>query len=118
MHGAEDAGQLCVARTFAGTITVLSLQGELTVRTVTVLRRAVVADPAGLLARVVVDLEKVAFVDTSGFAALADLHRTVRHVAGWLRLAGIPPALQQIFELRGLDTFFDCYPTVDHALIA
>ncbi|GGX68803.1 hypothetical protein [Streptomyces minutiscleroticus] len=53
VHGAEDAGRFSAVRTLAGTVTALSPQGGLTVRTVAVLRRAVIADPTGLLARVV-----------------------------------------------------------------
>ncbi|WP_229920012.1 STAS domain-containing protein [Streptomyces minutiscleroticus] len=117
-HGTEGSAQFSVSRTVAGSITVLSLQGELDLHTAGLLRHAIVADPAGCLNRVVIDLQLVTFMDSSGLAILIDFHRTIRNVSGWLRLAGIPSCLQHVFEFKGFDGFFDCYPSVQHALTA
>lgn len=110
--GMEESNRLSVTRT----VTVFGLQGDLDLHTAGLLRRAFLTDPAGPLTHVVVDLERVSIIDSSGLSSLIDLHRTVETVSGWLRLAGIPGALQPVFQLTGLDGYFDCYPTVPHAL--
>ncbi|GGY18622.1 anti-sigma factor antagonist [Streptomyces minutiscleroticus] len=114
----EEPDRLFVIPAVTGTITVFSLQGDLDLHTAGLLRRAFLTAPAGRLTCVVVDLERVAFVDSSGLSALIDLHRTAKAVSGWLRLAGIPAVLQPVFRITGLDGYFDCYPTVDRALTA
>ncbi|MER7485094.1 hypothetical protein ABTY20_03965 [Streptomyces sp. NPDC126497] len=48
--------------------------------------------------------------------ALVDLHLAAEEGPGRVRLADIPPAVQDVLRFSGLDTFFNCCSTVEHAL--
>ncbi|MER6695314.1 STAS domain-containing protein [Streptomyces minutiscleroticus] len=114
--GASEPSRLSALRTTTGTTVILSLEGEIDLHTARRLRQVLTADRDDLPARMVIDLKRVTFMDSSGLHALLDLHDATRDKPGWIRLSGIQPAVQRLIELSGLDAVFDCYPTVHHAL--
>jgi anti-sigma B factor antagonist len=64
----------------------------------------------------VLDLESVPFIDSSGLSALVRLLKQVRARGGSLRLATLQPPVRQVFELTRLARSFDLYPDVAEAL--
>ncbi|MFE3125796.1 STAS domain-containing protein [Streptomyces hydrogenans] len=66
----------------------------------------------------VVDMEGVTFLDSSGLNILISVHRHVSEAQGRLRIAAARQAVQRVLSLVGLDTVIDCHPTVDNALHA
>jgi anti-anti-sigma factor len=109
-------GQLSVVSTEIDGITVLGLHGEVDYQSVGALTRAMpVADSADGR-RVVVDLSRVTFMDSSGVNALIAAHRSVQGPRGWLRLAGVRGAVLRTVQLVGLDSLVSCHPTVEDAV--
>ena len=109
-------GQLSVVRTESDGITVLSLHGEVDYQSVGALTRAMpVADPTDGH-RVVVDMSRVTFMDSSGVNALIAAHQAMQGAHGWLRLAGVRGAVLRTVQLVGLDTLVGCHPTVEDAI--
>ncbi|MGY6023491.1 STAS domain-containing protein [Streptomyces spinosirectus] len=97
-------------------ITVLRLHGEVDYQSVGALTRAMpVADPTGAR-RVVVDMSRVTFMDSSGVNALIAAHQAMQGAHGWLRLAGVRGAVLRTVQLVGLDTFVSCHATVEDAV--
>jgi|GEM_PF-242884 len=65
--------------------------------------------------RRVVDLSPVTFIDSTALGVLVAVHRSLP-VGSRLALAGAEAEVLNIFELTGLDSTFDMYPTLDDAL--
>lgn len=68
--------------------------------------------------RLVVDLSKVPYVDSSGLAVLIAAMQSVEHNGGLFMLAGAQQAVRTILESARLDQYFILHPTVDEALAA
>ena len=68
--------------------------------------------------RLVVDLSKVPYVDSSGLAVLIAAMQSVEHDGGLFMLAGAQEAVRTILESARLDQYFILHPTVDEALSA
>lgn len=68
--------------------------------------------------RVVVDLTKVTYVDSSGLAVLLQGMQNVREYGGKFGLAGVQDDVKHVFDIARLDQVFEIYPDVDAALAA
>ena len=68
--------------------------------------------------RVVVDLSKVSYIDSSGLAVLIEGMQNVTAYGGRFALAGLQESVRPIFEIARLDQVFKIYPDVDAALAA
>lgn len=69
-------------------------------------------------ARVVVDLSKVTYLDSSGLAVLIEGMQNVEGYGGKFCLAGLQDNVRPIFEIARLDQVFIIFPHVDAALAA
>ncbi len=68
--------------------------------------------------RLIVDLSKVPFVDSSGLAVLIGAMQSLEHEGGIFMLAGAREAVRLILESARLDQYFLLFPTVDAAISA
>jgi anti-anti-sigma factor len=68
--------------------------------------------------RLVVDLSRVPFVDSSGIAVLIGAMQSLELDGGVFMLAGAQEAVQTILESARLDQYFRLFPNVDSALAA
>ncbi|MFJ8802799.1 STAS domain-containing protein [Streptomyces sp. NPDC102487] len=96
-------------------IRVVSLSGELDADSAEEFLRAVRPDDAGT-SWTVLDLSAVTFMDSSAVNVLVAARRDVTAAGGWIRLAAPTDPVLRVIEIVGLDTIFDCYPTLNEAL--
>jgi len=68
--------------------------------------------------RLVVDLSRVPYVDSSGLAVLIGAMQSLEHEGGVFLLAGAQEAVQMILESARLDKYFRLFPNVEAALAA
>jgi anti-sigma B factor antagonist len=68
--------------------------------------------------RLVVDLSKVTYIDSSGLAVLIEGMQNVEAYGGKFVLAGLQDKVRPIFEISRLDQVFIIFPHVDAALSA
>jgi anti-sigma B factor antagonist len=61
--------------------------------------------------KVVIDLEGVRFIDSSGLAALVSGLRLAREKGGNIALSGVQPQARTVFHLTMLDRVFSIHPT-------
>jgi anti-sigma B factor antagonist len=66
--------------------------------------------------RLVLDLAKVTFCDSSGLSLLVDLHREAEAHGGWLRLAAAHPVLRDMLQITHLDRLLAAYDSVEAAV--
>jgi len=65
---------------------------------------------------VVVDLQELRFIDSSGIKALLEAHRAVTQLRRRFALVSSSPAIQKIFRILGVDQILPVFPTLDAAL--
>ncbi|MEU7061550.1 STAS domain-containing protein [Streptomyces sp. NPDC046197] len=112
---AVQPGELSVVATVTDGIHVLTVAGELDHQTGDTLHQALDVSSVPR-PRVVVDLARVTFMDSSGLNILIIAHRTLTEAGGWLRLAAPGQSVQRILQLVGLETVIDCHETLQQAL--
>ena len=69
-------------------------------------------------ARLVVDLSRVNYIDSSGLAVLINGMRDMEDYGGLFILAGVRDEVRPILESARLENFFLIFPSVDEALAA
>lgn len=67
---------------------------------------------AGCL-RILVNLEEVSFLDSSGLGALVAALKSARSIGGDLYLCGLNQQIKMVFELTSMDRAFEIYDTFD-----
>ncbi|WP_280893552.1 MULTISPECIES: STAS domain-containing protein [unclassified Streptomyces] len=105
-----------MTRTDADGITVLGLDGEIDHQSVGGLTRALAPADASVQQRVVIDLSRVTFMDSSGVNALIAAFQAAGAAGGWLRLVVVRGAVLRTLQLVGLDTVIPFHPTLEEAL--
>lgn len=68
--------------------------------------------------RLIVDLEQVGYMDSSGLATLVEAMRTSKSSGVPLILSGMTQKVRAIFEIARLDQFFTIVDSVDQAMEA
>jgi anti-sigma B factor antagonist len=68
--------------------------------------------------RLVVDLGRVDFVDSSGCGAILTCLRQVNAVGGKLAVCGVTPPVRALFELVRMDRILDVYDSREAAIHA
>ena len=65
--------------------------------------------------RVILDLSKVTFVDSSGLGAIVNAKKALAP-ATHLDLCTLSGAVDKVFKVTHMDSVFDIYPSLDQAL--
>lgn len=107
---------LTVRRTEDDGILVVTLEGELDLGTVGELEAAFggALDDAG--ARVLLDLAPLAFIDSTGLAAIIRAHRAVTGAGGRLVVTAGPGPVRRTFATTGLDSLLALFEDRSDAL--
>ena len=95
--------------------TVLAVKGEVDVYTAPRLGEKLVELVSQGKHRLVVDLESVDFLDSTGLGVLVGGLKRVRSHDGDLRLVCTQARIIKVFEITGLTKVFDIQPSVDAA---
>ena len=66
--------------------------------------------------KIVVDLEKVSYIDSSGLATLVEILKKTKTQGGNLGLAGLSDKVKSLFEITKLDKLFSIFRTQDEAV--
>jgi anti-sigma B factor antagonist len=67
---------------------------------------------------VVLQLDQVDFVDSSGLGALVRLMQAARSKGGDVKLSGLPPNIRKMLQLTNLLAQFEAYDSVEEAITA
>jgi anti-sigma B factor antagonist len=89
-----------------GDTTEVRVSGDLDMQSSPQLRKTLLALVARRVGRLVVNLEDVPYVDSSGLATLVECRQGVSQYGGKLELAGVNGHIRPVFELARLDQFF------------
>ena len=99
----------------AGTWTVLDVEGEVDVFTAPKLREKIIALLDEGKDHLVVNLEKVLFMDSTGLGVLVGGLKRVKERNGELALSGAQGTVQRVLSVTGLNAVFPMHDTVEKA---
>ncbi len=94
---------------------VLEVSGEVDVYTSSVLKEHLLAAIDDGCTDLVVDLERVGFIDSSGLGVLVGALRRVREKGGSVRLVCTRDNILKTLQITGLDKVFATFATVEAA---
>jgi anti-sigma B factor antagonist len=97
---------------------VLAVSGEVDVATVPRLREQLHALVAEGNRRIIVDLDGVDFLESTGLGVLVGALKRVRSNDGDLYLVCTQPRIRKVFEVTGLTKVFSLFDTVEDAASA
>ena len=94
-------------------VLVFQVNGEINISTSPELKKQFEKQP---LKKVVVDLEKVNYIDSSGLATLVEILKKTKSQGGSLGLSGLSDKVKSLFEITKLDKLFLIVRTQDEAV--
>lgn len=97
-------------------VTVLAPTGRLDIAGVPALKEAIGEAFKNSPPKVVIDMEGVSFVDSTGLGSVIAALKQIRNSQGELRLAAPNQQVRVVLELTTLDRVFPYYATVEEAL--
>ena len=112
----EDPVDLSLTTRNEGERSVIEVGGEIDVYTAPKLRETLISLVDNGRYHVVVDLEKVDFLDSTGLGVLVGGLKRVRTHDGSLSLVCTSERLLKVFRITGLTKVFDIHPDVESAL--
>jgi anti-sigma B factor antagonist len=97
---------------------VLPLEGDIDLHVSPAVRESLNAVIKKKPERIVIDLSRATYIDSSGIAVLILAMQQVEAYGGKFFLAGLQETLRSIFETSRLERVFRIFPNVDAALAA
>ena len=99
-----------------GDASLLPLRGEIDVYTAPRLRQAIIDLVEGGATRIVVDMERVDFLDSTGLGVLVGGLKRVKMKEGSLSIVTTQDKILKIFDITGLNKAFPIHGTLEDAL--
>jgi anti-sigma B factor antagonist len=99
-----------------GDSALLTLRGEIDVYTAPRLRQGIIDLVDGGAVKIVVDMTKVDFLDSTGLGVLVGGLKRVRMKDGSLSIVATQDKILKIFDITGLNKVFAIHPSVDDAV--
>lgn len=90
-------------------VAILDLDGRITVGEASNLREAVEAQKAAGNVRLILNLDKTTFIDSTGLGAMVICHTTITKAGGTLKLLHLNKRNIELLVLTKLHTVFDVY---------
>ena len=87
-------------------VLVFQVTGEINLSTSPALKKQFEQQPSK---KIVVNLEKVHYVDSSGLAALVEILKKTKSQGGSLALTGLSDKVRSLFEITKLDKLFSVF---------
>lgn len=101
----------------AGKITIFDISGHIDLATSPELRKALLLEIRDRrMARVVVNLTDVQYMDSSGLASLIESFKASRQIGSRFVLFGLNTTLREVFHLSKLTTFFEICDSEEQAV--
>lgn len=110
--------KLTVSTSERDDVVVVTVSGEVDVYTAAQLRSALEDQIAAGRTALVVDLQDVGFIDSTGLGVLVGRLKTVRATGGWLSIVCSNERILRLFGITGLDQVLPVHDSVEAAIAA
>ncbi|MFA6599785.1 MAG: STAS domain-containing protein [Candidatus Omnitrophota bacterium] len=94
----------------------ITVEGDLDFHTSPDLRRELTKLVDQQTPKILIDLEKVGYIDSSGLATFVELFQRMKRYGGKLALFNLAPSVRGVFEIAKLDTIFRLAKNREEAL--
>lgn len=101
-----------------GDVLIVQCQGRIVSGNEVLTLHSYVGDSFSKYSDVVLQLDQVEFIDSSGLGALVRLMQAARSKHGDLKLSGVPPNIRKTLEMTHLLAQFEVYDSVEEAITA
>ena len=98
-----------------GGLTVMRLEGKLDTVSSPEVQTAVMAALESADKGVVIDMSEVAYVSSAGLRVMLIGGKTAKAACKAFRLAGLKPAVAEVFKMSGFDRLLEIHPDVQKA---
>jgi anti-sigma B factor antagonist len=110
--------ELAVTSRTVDSFEIIEVGGEIDVYTAPKLREAIVTAVEAGHSNLIIDVQKVDFLDSTGLGVLVGALKRVRADGGSLDIVCTQERILKIFEITGLDKVFGLHTSVDEARAA
>jgi anti-sigma B factor antagonist len=114
--GERPVSEISVTRRSAGHAEVIAVAGEIDIATYRQLRAALIKAVDEGTGSVIVDMEGVEWIDSTGLGTLVGALKRARDKHGTVQVAAVPGRIAKHFQVTGLDRLFGLHATVEAAL--
>lgn len=97
-------------------LTVCCIDGEIDINTSPDIKKAFDKLISKKTPKIIVNLSKVSYVDSSGLATLVEILKNMRVYGGRLRLTNLSPKIKSLFEITKLEKLFEIMSDEEEAL--
>jgi len=105
-----------IQKRIEGGVAILSLQGRLDLTSAPQLKEASKEVLINQSKKMILNMNKVDFINSSGLGALVSVLKDVRNNQGSMRLTNLAPYVKEIFDITQLSNIFEIYPDDKRAL--
>ena len=88
-------------------LTVCHIDGEIDINSSPIIKKSFDKLISQKTPKIVINLSKVTYVDSSGLATLVELLKNMRSYNGRMRLACMSPKIKSLFEITKLEKLFE-----------
>jgi len=99
-------------------VNLLSLSGRLDAYSATELEKKLDSLIEANQARLVVDLDKLEYISSSGLRVFLAALKKVKKLQGDIKLAGMKPFIKEVFDIAGFSQLFNIFDTQQAAVSA
>jgi anti-sigma B factor antagonist len=97
-------------------VVILDINGEIDLYNAPEIKEVINGLIADNKSNVVINLEKVSYIDSSGIGALISSLSNLKKYQGGLKIINVFASVRKVFELTKLTSFFEIYDSEDEAL--
>jgi len=97
-------------------ISIFRMSGDIDINTSPDLKKSFDSAVGAKKDKIVINLEGVSYVDSSGLATLVEILKNLRAYGGKLKLTNLSDKVRGLFEITKLDKLFDIVPDEDSAV--
>lgn len=97
-------------------VTAYEIKGDIDINTSPDIRDAFEKGVKGKAMKVLVNLNGVSYVDSSGLATLVEMLKKTRMYGGKLRISNLAPKVKSLFEITKLEKLFEIFETAEDAI--
>ncbi len=101
-----------------GDVLVIQCHGRIVAGKEVFALHALIGDSFAKYVEMVLQLDDVEFIDSSGLGALTRMMHTARAKGGDLKLSGVPAQVRRVLEMTRIASLFEIYDTVEEAITA
>jgi len=97
-------------------LAICHIDGEIDINTSPDIKKSLDKLLSKKVVKIIINLTKVSYVDSSGLATLVEILKNMRSYGGKMKISNMSPKVKSLFEITKLDRLFDIVPDEQEAI--